>query len=92
MPDSSRALPPRLLADSARCRFRLGLAVTLFILLAAGAAAADEDTQDGSTPRIQTTFRLFGDVGASYESRPPIGVEHGSFAVGSIDFFLIDAN
>jgi hypothetical protein len=56
------------------------------MLLSAGPVLAGEGV-GADDPEIHTTFRLFGDAGFSYESRPPAGGVHSSFAVGSIDFF-----
>jgi hypothetical protein len=39
-----------------------------------------------STGTIQTTSRLFGDVGFSYASRTVPGTAKASFQVGSLDF------
>src|SRR5258706_4324779 len=50
------------------------------------AAGHDHDAAPAG-PQVQTTFRVYGDAGFKYDSRPPVGVVKGSFLVGALDFF-----
>ncbi len=77
--------------------------VTLLLMVPSTAARCDPTSQtpeaDGSGPEdseqgmvvrygpVVASFQFFGDVGATYDQRPPAAAAHASLVTGSFDFF-----
>src|SRR5262249_153188 len=73
--------------------FLLGMALVVPLgTPAVPARAAEGGTAHGhdeatAGPEIHATFRIYGDAGFAYESRPAAGDVRGTFLLGALDFF-----